>query len=68
MAHRAANRGLYPQLTPSAIAKIALFSRAHMAKQSAIGSPKISIINLNHKREVCFKFIDLPLISPVNGL
>jgi hypothetical protein len=39
IAHRAASRGLYPQLTPSAIAKIALFSWAHMAKQSAMGSP-----------------------------
>jgi hypothetical protein len=65
MAHLAASRALYPQLTPSAIIKIALFSCAHTAKQSAMGSP-MSMRNkfLLQNNLVFF----LPLTSPVNGL
>ena len=39
MAHRAALRGLGPQLQPSARAKMALLGLATMAKTSAMGSP-----------------------------
>lgn len=41
MAHLDARHALSPQFTPSANASIALFSRTHIANESAIGSPVI---------------------------
>lgn len=48
MAHLDARHALSPQFTPSANASIALFSRTHIANESAIGSPVIFFFALEN--------------------